>query len=120
MTQDDLLQRFIDSAEVAMYLKDDQGRFLMVNRRCAEMFKASKEEVIGKHDYEFVAKEIADQLRKYDRQVAETGTAMTFKITFTLPDGPHTILDHKFPVSGIEGSPNAVGGIGMDMVTTTE
>jgi PAS domain S-box-containing protein len=116
--QDDLLQRFIDSANVAIYLKDGQGRFLMVNRRCAEILKASKEEIIGKTDYDFVSKEAADQFRAYDRRVAEAGTPMTFKVTFSSPDGPHTILDHKFPVSDIEGSPKAVGGIGMDISTT--
>ena len=119
MTESDLIQNFIDSANAAMYLKDDQGRFLMVNRRVAEMFKVSKEEIIGKADSDFVSKEDADKFRAYDRKVAEAGTPISFKATITLADGQHTVFDHKFPVTNIEGSPNAVGGIAID-VTKSE
>ncbi len=119
MTQSDLLQHFIDSANAAMYLKDDQGRLLMVNRRIAEMFKVNKEEIIGKTDYDFHSKEDADTFRANDRKVAEAGTPMSFQTTISCGDERHTFLDHKFPVSNIEGSPHAVGGIAIE-VTKTE
>ncbi len=115
MSQPNLIQNFIDSANAAIYLKDDQGRFLMVNRRVAEMFKVSKEEVIGKTDYDFVSKEDAEKFRAYDRKVVEAGIPMTFKATISLADGQHTVIDYKFPVSNIDGSPNAVGGIAIDV-----
>ena len=110
----DLLQNFLDSSDTVIYLKDEQGRFLMVNRRAAEMFKVSKEEVIGKTDYDFFPKEDADMFRANDRKVIETGTAMNFKSSISSPDGQITVIDHKFPVS-VEGSPNAVGGIAIDI-----
>ncbi len=110
-----LTQNFIDSSSAVIYLKDDQGCFLMVNRRCAEMFKASKEEIIGKTDYDFASEEEADEFRANDCKVAETGTSIVFKETLTLDDGQHTYISHKFPVSNVEGSPNAVGGISIDV-----
>ncbi len=110
-----LIQNFIDSANVVIYIKDDQGHFLMVNRRVAEMLKVSKEEVIGKTDYDFFSKEEADGFRANDLKVAEAGTPMTFKDTVSFPDGQHTMADFKFPVSNIEGFPNAVGGIVIDI-----
>ena len=115
MTQADLIQRFIDSTNAAIYLKDGQGRLLMVNRKVAEMFNAGKEEIVGKTDYDLISKEEADTIRDYDRQVAETGVPMTFEATVSLPDGKHTFIDHKFPVSNIDGAPNAVGGIAIDI-----
>lgn len=115
MTQADLLQNFIDSANAAIYLKDDQGRFLMINRRVAEMFNAGKDDIIGKTDHDFVSREDADKFREYDRQVAEAGVPMTVEATVSLPDGEHTFVDHKFPVADIEGSPNAVGGIAIEI-----
>ena len=110
----DLIQNFIDSSNAFIYLKDGEGRFLMINRRVAEMLKVSKEEIIGKTDYDFFSKDDADKFRAYDRKVIETGTPMNFKDSVSLPDGQITVLDHKFPVS-IEGSPNAVGGIAIDI-----
>ena len=125
-TSEDLLikeiefsQNLIDSADAAIYLKDDQGRLLMVNRRVAEMFKVSKEEIIGETDFDFIPKENADEIRDYDRQVAEAGRPMSFNVTVSFNDGPRTFLDYKFPVSDIEGFPRAVGGIAIE-VTKTE
>ncbi len=108
-----LLQNFIDSSNANIYLKDEQGRLLMVNRRVAEMFKVSKEQIIGKNNHDLIPKEEADRIRAHDRKVTEAGTPLTFKETVTFADGQHTFISHKFPVS-VEGSPNAVGGISID------
>ncbi len=110
-----LIQTFIDSANALIYLKDEQGRFLMVNRRVAELFKSSKEQIIGKTDYDFAPKEDVDKFRANDRKVAEAGTPMNFKETNTLDDGEQTFISHKFPVPNVEGSPNAVGGISIEI-----
>lgn len=115
MNQAEFLKNFIDSSEAKMYLKDDEGRFLMVNRSVAEMIGASQEDIIGKTDYDFFSSEDSDKFRKNDLQVAEAGIPMTFKATAVFADGPHTLIDHKFPVSGIDGSPNAVGGVAIDI-----
>jgi PAS domain S-box-containing protein len=109
-----LIQNFLDSSDAIIYLKDEHGRFLMVNRRTAEMLKVSKEELIGKTDYDFFAKGEADKFRANDRKVAEAGTPMNFKLTVPLPDGQITVIDNKFPVS-VEGSTNPVGGIAIDI-----
>lgn len=115
MNHADYIQNFIDSGNANIYLKDAQGRFLMVSRSVAEMFGTSIANMIGKTDYDFVSREDADMFRKNDLKVAEAGTPMTFKSTANLADGPHTFIDHKFPVSGVEGSPNAVGGVAIDI-----
>lgn len=114
----DLIQNFLDSTDAVIYLKDDQGRFLMVNRVCGELFKASKEEILGKTDYDFASTEQADKWRANDRKVIEARTPMTFREPAVFPDGPRTYLSRKFPVSNIEGSPNAVGGISIDISET--
>ncbi len=110
-----LIRNFIDSSNAVIYLKDGQGRLLMVNRVFEELFKSTKEQIIGKTDYDFVSKEQADKWRANDRKVIETCTPINFKETAVFPDGPRTYLSHKFPVSNIEGSPNAVGGISIDI-----
>lgn len=109
-----LIQNFIDSSKAVIYLKDEQGRFLMVNRRAAEIVNSSKEELIGKTDYDFFSKDEADIFRANDRKVAEAGTPMNFKSTISVPEGQITFIDHKFPVS-VEGYPNSVGGIAINI-----
>lgn len=114
----DLIRNFLDSADVVAYLKDDRGRFLMVNCAFAELFKLSREQIIGKTDYDFASGEQADKYRANDLKVAESGAPMTFKESVLFPDGPRTYISHKFPVSNIEGSPKAVGGISIDITET--
>ena len=112
-----LLQNFIDSSNAVIYLKDEQGRLLMVNRRAAEMAKLSKDEIIGKtdDDLNLFPKEEVDRWRAHNRKVTEAGTPINFKETVTFADGQRTFITNKFPVSNVEGSPNAVGGIAIDI-----
>jgi len=119
MNQEGIMQKFIDSANAVIYLKDDQGRFLMVNRRMTERLKVSKDEIIGKTDYDFFPKEEAERFRANDQQVTKAGVPMNFKMTAAFANGQQTIFDHKFPVPNLEGAPNAVGGIAIT-VTKTE
>jgi len=115
----DLLRSFIDSAEAVIYLKDGEGRFLMVNSRAAAAAGSSKEELIGKTDYDFYPKEDSDMFRSQDLKVVGAGRPMTFKTTINLGGKDITFIDHKFPVS-VEGNPGAVGGVAIDITETEE
>ena len=110
-----LMLSFFDSTDAVMYLKDAEGRFVLVNRRAAELAGLSKEEFVGKTAYDIVPKEEADRVTGIDQKVRKTGTPLNFTDTVTLPSGKKlTLLDHKFPVS-VDGYPNAVGGIAIEI-----
>ncbi len=49
-----------------VWLKDPQGVFLACNPRFAEFFGATENEIIGKTDYDFVDRELADAFRAQD------------------------------------------------------
>ncbi len=66
----------------------------------------SKEECVGKTDYDIVSNEEAD------RKVTETHSPITFRDTVSFPSGQMTLVDHKFPVA-VKGHPHAVGRIAM-------
>ncbi len=104
------LERYVDSANAFVYLKDEEGHFLMVNQFLADSVHKSKDELVGKTDYDIVAKHMADQFRKRDEEVRESGKPSDHEDTFTLGGHEYTVHDHKFPVS-VEGHPHAVGGI---------
>ncbi len=115
MTQNELMELHMNNSNVIVYLKDEQGRFLMVNQRVADILDSSIEDIIGKTDYDFHSKEESDRFRKYDRDVIATREAITIKIPASFSDGEHTFIDHKFPVTGIEGTEIAVGGVAIDI-----
>ena len=103
----ELLRNFIDSSEAVIYLKDEEGRFLMVNKRGASVAGKTPEEVIGKTDYDYHSKEAADGFREMDLKVQNGGKPITYKLKVQTPEGELTFIDHKFPVN-VEGHPNSV------------
>ena len=86
-TEAELLRLFIDSSEAVIYLKDEEGRFLMVNKRGAAVAGKTPEEVIGKSDYDYYSKEEADDFRKMDLKVTEAGKPITYKLSVKTVDG---------------------------------
>jgi len=95
----EIIKAFLDSTDAIIYLKDDQGRLLMVNPAFEKLFKSTKEQIIGKTDYDFVSKEEADKFRADDLKVTEAGAPINFKESVLFPDGPRTYISHKFPSS---------------------
>ncbi len=98
-----------------VYVKDREGKFVLVNSRFEELFGVSSDEVRGKTDYEIVAKEIADEFRKNDLQVLEQGKSMQVEEQVSHNGEIHTYLSVKFPVYDDAGNVNGVCGISTDI-----
>jgi len=109
------LQGILDNTPAYVYLKDRDGRYLIANRRVAELFKRSPEEIYGKTDFDILPDEVARQLSHNDRTVITKRAATEFDETLMAEDGPHTYLSMKFPLFDADGVPYAVGGISTDI-----
>ncbi|MGQ9792676.1 MAG: CHASE4 domain-containing protein [Anaerolineae bacterium] len=65
----DVLQTLMEELPVAVFCKAPDGRFVMWNRRCEELFGLTREQVLGKTDYDLFPKEQADWFREKDLEV---------------------------------------------------
>jgi PAS domain S-box-containing protein len=110
-----LLQAIIDNSTTAVYVKDLQGRYLLVNRRFCELFHLDEAGVLGKTDHDLFAKTAADAFCAMDQRVVAAGHALTEEETVPQDDGPHTYLSVKFPLHDATGRPYAVSGISTDI-----
>jgi PAS domain S-box-containing protein len=63
----------IENIPQAVLLKDRESRYISINKAYALAFGLRQEEVIGKSDYDFHPKQLADKFRQEDRLVMETG-----------------------------------------------
>jgi diguanylate cyclase (GGDEF)-like protein/PAS domain S-box-containing protein len=72
--QKHLLDTVMNNVEAHIYMKDSTGTYLYANRKTAEMFSLSPEQIVGKRDIELMPKEDADHLWQLDSQVFETQT----------------------------------------------
>jgi len=98
-----------------IFLKDTEGRYLLVNREIERVFGISQEQIKGKTDSEISPPEQAAEYRANDLKVLRAGLAMEFEEIALLEDGPHTSIVHKFPLFDAHGNIYATGGVATDI-----
>ncbi len=109
------LQAILDNSTAVIYVKDTQGRFVLVNREFEKLFHVTREQIIGKSDYDIFQKEMADAFQANDLKVIELGTPIEFEETAPHNGGVRTFISNKFPLYDSAGVPYALCGISTDI-----
>jgi PAS domain S-box-containing protein len=109
------LRAIMDNSSAFIFVKDVEGRYLKINRWYELVGGISEAEVRGKTDYVLFPAEIADGLRKNDKEVIAANKPLQFEEQIPLSDGLHHFVCVKFPLSGDDGQPYAVCGIATDI-----
>jgi len=106
---------FIDNSPAVIFLKNEDGRYVTVNRSFEALFQVRREDLKGKTDFEFFPPEIAESICINDRSVLETGETLKAVEFVPTPDGtPHYWLSNKFLIEDGENK-KFVGGIAVDI-----
>src|SRR5262249_52948774 len=70
------LRAILDQFVTAVFVKDLEGRYLRINRKCEVLFGMTEAEAKGKTNYDIHTKEIADALRANDQKVIAANTPL--------------------------------------------
>ncbi len=108
------LQGILDNSTTLIWIKDSRGRYQLINRRYEELFHITKEQALGKTDYDLFPHEIAEQFLENDRAVLATGKPLSAEERVMQDDGLHTYISLKFPIREPDGS-TTVCGIATDV-----
>jgi len=68
---------FIDATTDISILKDDNFRFLIINKACTEYFDKKEEEIIGKTDFDLLPESAAENCRKTDIEALKSDNVIT-------------------------------------------
>jgi two-component system sensor histidine kinase/response regulator len=109
------LQAILDNSTAVIYLKDYWGRYILINSRFETLFHVSKAQVVGKTDFDFFPRGLAEVFQANDRKVFEARSALESEEIAPHDDGPHTYLSVKFPICDSNGEPYAICGISTDI-----
>jgi PAS domain S-box-containing protein len=109
------IHAILENSSNLIFLKDTEGRYLLVNREFERALLASQEQIKGKTDEEMFPPEQAAVFRANDLEVLRAGVPMEFEEISTLEDGPHTSIVHKFPLFDTRGNIYATGGVATDI-----
>lgn len=109
------LRAIIDSSTAVIYMKNREGKFILINRRFEILFNVKNDWVVGKTDYDIFDKAVADDFRQNDIRVIETNKTLEKEEVVPQNDGLHTYISIKFPLFDSEGFAYAVCGISTDI-----
>ncbi|WP_052518077.1 ATP-binding protein [Archangium violaceum] len=108
----------LDASPAVIYVKDPQGRYLLVNKAYESFMRRTREDILGKTDeqiYNPENPEVAEAFRRNDVEVLRRKTAMEMEELAPHADGLHVYYSIKFPLQDMSGQLYAVGGISTDI-----
>ncbi|GAA3227634.1 ATP-binding protein [Dactylosporangium siamense] len=111
----DQLLALIDNTSAVIYMRDLDGRYMLVNREYERLFEVSRDAIVGLTDHDLFPTAMADEFRANDLQAARRGRPVQMEEEAPGDDGPHTYVTVKFPLIGADGAPYAVCGISTDI-----
>ena len=116
-----LLAAFMKNAPVGMYLKDSQGRYVMLNPEMGKVFGGRPvDELIGLTAGDLLSAEEAEMVAAYDREILETGRPKAVEEFLPGIDSYSWSLVVRFPVATGTGEPAGIGGFDIDITDQKE
>jgi PAS domain S-box-containing protein len=112
---EDLLQGIVEKAPTLIYVKDLDGRYLLVNRHMADVIGVDAASVLGKTVFDVYAPEQAQALAAFDQRVLAAGEALEGEEEVFRADGLHTYITIKAPLTDASGRAYALCGISTDI-----
>jgi PAS domain S-box-containing protein len=114
---EDRLHTLVQAIPDLIWLKDKDGVYLSCNTMFERFFGAKEAEIVGKTDYDFVDRELADSFREHDCKAMAAGKITSNEEWITFADDRHRVfLDTiKTPMYDTQGTLIGVLGIGRDI-----
>jgi PAS domain S-box-containing protein len=111
-----LYHSLVETLPQMILRKDLEGRFTFANQRlCAELGRSLKE-IVGKTDFDFWPRELAEKYRRDDRRVIESGQVLDVVEEHVTPQGEKLYVQvMKTPLFGHDGKPIGIQGIFWDV-----
>jgi two-component system, cell cycle sensor histidine kinase and response regulator CckA len=111
----ELLNAIIEGTTAATYVKDLQGRYLLINLAGAAQLGKSPREILGKDDTAFFSPESAQNIMERDLQTIESGVVETYEEEVTTGGVTRTYLATKGPLRDAQGRVSGLVGSSLDI-----
>ena len=110
------LRAVLDNTTAAIFLKDPDGRYLLVNRAFERLHGKPASNLIGRPDREVLSPEVADRMRVDDLRVMSSREPIELQEEVTHGEQTRTFLSVKFPlIDAHTDEVYGVGGIATDI-----
>lgn len=96
-----------------IWLKDADGIYLSCNRMFERFFGAVVADIVGKTDYDFVGRELADSFREHDRKAMAAGKPTSNEEWITFADDHHRALLDTTKTPMYDANSELIGVLGV-------
>ncbi len=110
-----LLKAILDNSTAVVYIKDSEGKYLLINHCFESLLHITKQQILDKTDFDIFSKEQAETLRANHFKVLLHDSPLSIEEVFLLDDRQHTYISLKFPLYNSEGIAYAVATIATDV-----
>ncbi len=105
----------IENSPAATYVKNREGRYLLVNRMHERVTGMERAETLGKTDAEIFPATMAEAYRQVDKDVMTTGRTIEAEEALVDERGEAFFLSVKFPTRNTAGEITGICGISTDI-----
>ncbi len=110
-----LLQAITQQTDVAVWVRDKQGKIIFVNDEWKRIFNLDNQDINDLTLFDLFGKEVARDMVSSDQKVLANNRQVVFEEQIETGSGSRYYMVNKFPLKGIAGLEDAVGGIGTDI-----
>ncbi len=114
------LQAIMDHSPSVVYVKNLNGEFSFINQKFLSIFDLSREQVIGKTDFDILPAQVAQKLQENDAKVLASGAHLEIEEEIPQADGNRLYASEKFLLRNKEGKVFALCGISTDVTERKE
>ncbi len=114
-TNEALLWSVLNNAPLIVLIKDNEGRYIRVNKMACEAFGAEEADILGKTSSEIFPATLAKTFQANDRQVMQSREPHRHEFRLETPNGTREFLSVKFPVVDRDDTAVGLGAIMMDI-----
>jgi two-component system sensor histidine kinase/response regulator len=113
----DMLRTLIDSIPDFIYAKDLECRFLIANEACGRIIGREPAELIGKSDFDFYPREIAQEFYEDEQRVIRSGESLVNRqeVVVDLEGNRFHLLTTKVPLRNAQGQVVGIMGVGRNI-----
>jgi len=113
--KDALFKALINNTSAMVFIKDLDGHYLLVNGVLEGLLNIKASAIIGKTDYDFFPKAVADTFHANDLKMIASGVPTEFEEIFEFQHIRRTYMTNKFPLFKNDGTCYAICGISTDI-----
>lgn len=107
------LRTLVSTIPDLIWLKDQNGYFLACNPMFERFFGATEAEIVGKTDFDFIDRDLAESFRENDRKAMLAGAPTVNEEWVVFADDGHRALLQTIKTPMLDGGGRLIGVLGI-------